>query len=176
MEEVDRGQTVLRRRQEGTRPMGTRRRRRSADEEVSCLTSEVVMLHHSCCSQCPPLSATVLYGCRSSIESHCGTSLAYSSRDSPTPFTLQCHTPAHSGLSDTEKTSGLRSTAICAYGTSQWHGCLVAVMIVCPRMHIQLHAALHRHSHSIECAEVPANGIHVACASSCQQCALQLWD
>ena len=48
---MDRGLTVLRRRQEGTRPMGTRRRRRSADEEVSCLTSEVVMLHRSCCSQ-----------------------------------------------------------------------------------------------------------------------------
>jgi len=47
----DRGQTVLRRGQEGTRPTGTRRRRRSAGEEVSCLTSEVAILHRCCCSQ-----------------------------------------------------------------------------------------------------------------------------
>ena len=51
MEKADRGQTVLRRRQEGTRPTGARRRRRSAGEEVSCLASEVTMLHRCCCSQ-----------------------------------------------------------------------------------------------------------------------------
>ena len=51
VEEVDRGQTVLRRGLEATRPTGTRRRTRSAGEEVSCLTSEAAILHRCCCSQ-----------------------------------------------------------------------------------------------------------------------------
>lgn len=42
VEKADRGQTVLRRSQEGSRPTGTRRRRHSAGGEVSCLASDDV--------------------------------------------------------------------------------------------------------------------------------------